>query len=393
VECINETLTPAYGPGSPIISPLFNITQPDSNATSFVFILPINPQTYTEVGKISQGCETQELSCEWQDPHTLAFLWSGCSVSRAKVNMGSGIIGTECTCTHLTVFAIALRSDLHLAPLCHAQSVDYTLIALYSVLLAALVVQLARVGKYMQEKYIPLTQHSMLLLVCVLRIVYLIAKPSIGSLAGLVLLGLLPSAFALSLFIYLLLTWASVQFATFEASPFDRYRIPFIVMTALVFFVVFLLTILVGVNPDMDIVRGGSYVLAILYAVICVMVLVLGLGMRNSISAGDAIREKDWRVVFRCRLLIITVSLSALLFVVACLWVAAVQTDIVTSSAATLATTATFYICDWLSLCVLTWMFSFVVTEARTRDPRFRRKTSEKTSKRSLSKTHVELDE
>lgn len=41
------------------------------------------------------------------------------------VDMGSGIIGTECTCSHLTVFAIALRNSKQLAPMCHASEVDY----------------------------------------------------------------------------------------------------------------------------------------------------------------------------------------------------------------------------------------------------------------------------
>lgn len=371
-ECINRTVSPLPGQAAPtprIISPLFNITQADSNVTSFVFTLPIDPQLYVELGKISRPCEGQELSCEWQDPDTFEFRRSGCAVSTAKVNMGSGVVGTECTCTHLTVFAIVLREDLQLAPLCQAQEVDYVLIALYATLAAGLVVQLARVVKYkvFQASQASVVQHSMLCLVCVLRIVYLVAKPVITSLAGLVLLGLLPSAITLSLFIHLLLTWTSLQLATFELSPFDRFRVPFIVMTLLVFVVVAGIVVLAEVTSEVATVQIGSSVLAALYAVMCVLVLLSGLGMRRSISVVDAARGTDWRVVFRFRLLVATLGLSACLLLVACLWVAAVQSDIVTSSAATLATTASFYVCDWLSLCMLTWLFSFAVTEAKAR--------------------------
>lgn len=112
----------------------------------------------------------------------------------------------------------------------------------------------------------------MLLLTCALRIAYLVAKPVIGSLAGLVLLGLLPSVVALGLFFHLLLSWASVQLAAFDASPFDRFRIPFVVMTGLVLLVVVVITIVVGVNPSVDAVQDGSYVLAALYAAVCLLV-------------------------------------------------------------------------------------------------------------------------
>lgn len=48
----------------------------------------------------------------------------------------------------------------------------------------------------------------------------------------------------------------------------------------------------------------------------------------------------------------------------ACLWVAAVQTDIIVSDAATLATTTAFYVFDWLGLCLLTWLLSNAISTA-----------------------------
>lgn len=207
-----------------IISPLFNITEGDTNASTFVFTLPIDPRIFTDVGKVSQLCGSLQLSCEWQDPQSLAFRQSGCAVTKSMVDMGSGIVGTECTCTHLTVFAIALRKEQRLAPLCHAKEVDYALLGLYALLALILLAQLARLTKYKLPK-VSLAQHSLLLLSSVLRIVFLIAKPTIEPLAGLVMLGLMPSAIALTLFIYLMLTWASLQLVTMTTAPFAPFRI------------------------------------------------------------------------------------------------------------------------------------------------------------------------
>lgn len=348
-----------------VISPLFNITQANDNMTDIVFTLPIDIHLFHEVGKVTQSCSQRELSCEWQDPDTLEFRQSGCAVSQANVDMGSGVVGTQCTCTHLTVFAIVLRSDMRLTPLCHAQEADYVLIALYAALAACLLVQLARVVQFRLYKHRnpSLIQHLLLLVVCMLRVAYLVAKPVISSLALLVLLGLLPSAIALSLFIQLLLMWAGLQSVTMDASPFARFRNLFIVVTLLVFLLVAVLVVLLAAIPDTQIVQGGSYAFAVLTAIVCFFVLLSGLGLRRTLGVlatanNVSTSKRDWRSQARFRLLIVTVGLSVCLFVVACLWVAAIQTDILVSSAATLATTTSFYVCDWLSLCLMTWLFS-----------------------------------
>lgn len=389
-----------------LISPLFNITESDSdlnNKTQFVFTLPIDVKTFQEVGKLSEACSSRELSCEWQHPETLEFQQSGCAVSRAMVDMGSGRVGTECTCTHLTVFAIAMRTQMRFAPLCQAQEVDYVLLALYISLAMWLVVQCARIlyHKLYKSSIISFIQHSLLLFVCVLRVAYLLAKPVISSLAGLVLLGLLPSAVCLSLFVHLLLVWASLQLTTFQTSPFARFRKPFLLVTVLMFLLVLVLVVLLAALPDsstphttsddtstpdssddtstssaaMQIVQGGSYLFAALTAIVCVLVLLSGLGLRRSlgsassspsvtVTSSSAASAREWSQLLRHRLLLATVGLSICLSIVACLWAAAVQTDILVSSAATLVTTTSFYVFDWLSLCVMAWVFSKAVREA-----------------------------
>jgi len=349
-----------------VLSPLFNITETNgTNLTEVVFVLPINEKLYTEVGRISQACSGHEISCEWLEPNTLEFKKSGCAVSRSSVDMGSGVVGTECTCTHLTVFAIVLRSELHLAPLCHAQEVDYVLIALYGVLSICLCIQLVRLVIYKLSR-ISVVQHAFLLLVCALRIAYLIAKPVITSLAGLVALGLLPSAVALGLFIYLLLTWVSLQFTSLGKSPFGRFRVPFatVIVTVLLLVVAIVVAIAAvqSAQEQIEVVTDGSYVLAALYAVVCALALLAGFGLRRTLASNTSAKSStDWRALFRSRVLITTVALSFCLFLVACLWAAAVQTDIVTSLAATLGTSTAFYVFDWLSLCVMTWLFSKAV--------------------------------
>ena len=362
-----------------MLSPLFNITHDengDGNSTSFVFTLPIDPKMFTEIGKVSEPCAGQAVSCEWQDPTTLEFLQSGCSVTKEMVDMGSGVVGTQCTCTHLTVFALVLRTNMQLAPLCQAKAVDYVLIVLYALLIVCLVLQPAR-GHY-DLSLSSVAQHLLLMLACVLRIVYLVLKPVIDSLPVLVLLGLLPSAVALSLFTYLLLTWASVQFAKFENSPFHRFRVLFTLVTLLVLLLIVALTIAVDVvqrqEQEQEVGReaaiavlvDGSYVLATLYLVTCLLVVVLGVGLRRTLAAG-AFSGNSWISALRHRVLVTVVSLSACLFLVACLWVAAVQTDIVTSSALTLVTTTCFYVFDWLSLCLVTWLFVKAVGDAVVR--------------------------
>lgn len=346
-----------------------------------MFTLPINRELFQEVGKISQPCAGQALSCEWQHPETLEFLESGCAVTGENVDMGSGIVGTQCTCSHLTVFAIVLREEMQLAPLCQAQEVDYVLIALYAVLAACLLVQLAKLVFYKLSKQ-QTFQHALLLIASVLRILYLVVKPVIASLAGLVALGLFPSAIALTLFIYLLLVWASLQQASFTTSPFSPFRIPFVLVTVLVCLGMLAIVVLVAVpfgdTPEAQqrnqqaIVMDGSYALAALYAVVCVLVLLSGLGLRRSLGdkTGSSGSAAEWRRLFLNRVLIATLALSVSLFVGACLWVAAVQTDILASSEATLGTTASFFVVDWLSLCVMTWLFSKAVGDATRKSRR-----------------------
>jgi len=393
---------------------LFNITDNDANTnSSYVFTLPIDPKLFLELGKVSQVCVGQALSCEWQDPNTLEFLQSGCSVSKEMVDMGSGVVGTECTCSHLTVFALVLRSNMQLMPLCQAKEVDYVLIVLYGLLIVCLVIQPAR-GQY-ELSLSAVVQHLLIMLSCVLRIIYLVLKPVVASLPLLVLLGLLPSVVALSLFTYLLLTWARVQFSSAAkysstrninsggdsggnsnsrvnysssgishggqghgsySASFRCFRAMFTLLVLLVMLVTIAIIIALGVSTaqsssspsisSTEVLVDGSYVLAGLYAAVCVLVLVLGTGLRKTLSAG-VFAGHNWVGALRQRVLLAMVALSVCLFVAACLWVAAVQTDIVTSSALTLATSASFYAFDWLSLCLMTWLFVKAAEDSRRR--------------------------
>ena len=382
MECLSPAPTPGSGvtpsPSVIIISPLFNITHDEGNGSSgsFVFTLPVDPRTYTELGAVAYAkpCGSLELSCEWQDPNTLEFRQSGCAVTKSKVDMGSGIVGTECTCSHLTVFAIALRSAQHLAPLCHASEVDYVLLGLYGFLAAILLIQLARimVYKFYSLSKASLVQHSLLLLICALRAAFISTKPLITSLAGLVMLALLPSAFSLILFIYLMLAWTSLQLKTISASPFARFRVPFVIVAVAVLLLVTTLVIAVaatkrnGTAMQLEVVMVGSYVLAALYAVVCVLVLLAGLGLRRTLpgETNSASAALVWRAVFRWRVLIATWGLSGCLLASACLWIIAVQADIIVSDAATLVTTAAFYASDWAGLCLLTWLLSSAIGAA-----------------------------
>jgi len=85
--------------------------------------------------------------------------------------------------------------------------------------------------------------------------------------------------------------------------------------------------------------------------------------------------------MFRWRVLVATVGLSSCLFASACLWVAAVQTDIIVSDAATLGTTTAFYVFDWLGLCSLTWLLSHAIATAAKRQDKSKSELSMSSSK------------
>lgn len=394
VECISDkpvgppSPTPLGGPR--IISPIYNITDEDENGTNSSFVFTIPREVVIERGTVSQSCFGEEITCEWQDPSSMMFQKSGCAVSNANVDLGSGVVGTECTCSHLTVFAIALRTEYQLAPLCQASSVDYALIALYSALAVVLCVQIAR-GVFHALATVSIVQHILLLLACILRVVYLVAKPLISSLAGLVFLGLLPSVIALSLFIHVLVVWASVQMFSMQSSPFTKLRLPFIVVTSCVFLLTLVIVVAVAATEgntqmQIEIVRDGSYVLAALYALVCVLVLLAGSGMTRTL-ASPTLPSFDWRSAVRLRVTVVTVGLSACLLTGACLWVAAVQTDIIDSLAGTLATTTCFYAVDWLSFCVIAWLFAQAVSGAVSKSKSTRASSTHHKSHSSLSYT------
>lgn len=112
----------------------------------------------------------------------------------------------------------------------------------------------------------------------------------IESLADLVMLGLLPSAISLILFIYLMLTWTSLQLTmtSLSGSPFARFRIPFAIVAMSVVGIMIGLVIAIAASSEaatrQDAVVIGSYVLAALYAVVCFLVLLAGFGLRKSLG-------------------------------------------------------------------------------------------------------------
>jgi len=152
-------------------------------------------------------------------------------------------------------------------------------------------------------------------------------------------------------------------------SPFAKLRIPFVLVTICVFLLVIAIVVAVAVaegdvQTHIEIVTDGSYVLAALHLLVCILVLVSGVGLNRVLSTGSTHDSNDWRASFRCRAMAATIGLSFSLFAASCLWVAAVQTEILSSAVGTLATMTGFYVCDWLSLSVLTWLFAMGVSGA-----------------------------
>lgn len=373
-NCVTSPPTPVIIPPNPkfvIVSPVLNITINSSElaGSTFMFTLPINPAI--RQGIVNQNCYGSQISCAWQQPETGEFLESGCDLTAENVNMGSGVVGSQCTCTHLTVFALVLRSELRGNALCQAETSDYVLLGLYGILTVVVLVQICRLA-HARVFGRTFAMHALLFISPLLRIIYLVAKPVINSVAGLVFLGLVPSSLALSLFIHLLLAWASIQMFSMKTSPFSKFRIPFIVTIVCVFLLTFAIVVAVAVAPDptteKNVVIYGSYVLAVFFAIVCILVLLSGLGLNQMLkknAAGVSSKNSRWRVLARYRVLFSTLGLSLCLFFEAALWIAAVQEDILVSSSATLATSTAFYVCDWISLCVLTALFPADVGAAK----------------------------
>lgn len=323
-----------------------------------MFTIPIIPSALTIIqGILSQRCQGAAISCQWQDPASLEFQDSGCSASTERVDTGSGVVGTQCSCNHLTVFAFVLRTELKLSPLCQADVGDYILIALYSALGLVFIVQIIRLT-IANLFAISFVLHSVLLLFVILRIVYLIAKPVIHSLGGLVFLSLLPSALSMGLFVHMLTAWVSLQMFSMSSSPFAKFRVPFLASLLLVFLLTITITISVAVteqSQQLDVVVVVLYSCCSLWYHLLI-VLAAGLGLDSFLR--EVSSSGSGRKVLRLRFLLSTVGLSVCLFVTACLWIAAVQEEILTSATATFATSVSFFVVDCLGLLIQCVLFS-----------------------------------
>ena len=48
----------------------------------------------------------KSLSCEWYDAKTETWQRAGCEIQDRNIDLGNGVSGVSCRCTHLTAFAI-----------------------------------------------------------------------------------------------------------------------------------------------------------------------------------------------------------------------------------------------------------------------------------------------
>lgn len=94
--------------------------------------------------------------------------------------------------------------------------------------------------------------------------------------AGLVFIGLVPSALSMTLFIHILVAWASIQIFSMNISLFAKLRLPFVIIIALLLVETLVIVLAIALTDDHEtqqaIVVKSSYALAALYASVCAMV-------------------------------------------------------------------------------------------------------------------------
>lgn len=125
---VSSCVTAAPSPGVVLIGPAVDLDLGNSTGAAVQFTLPYNT-TLRRIYEAGIGlCNVPIVQCQWQDPVTLAWLNSGCTVTHDEVPLGAGVQGVTCSCSHLTVFSVALLALKNQVPLCQAVSGDYILL-------------------------------------------------------------------------------------------------------------------------------------------------------------------------------------------------------------------------------------------------------------------------
>lgn len=354
---------------SPIvdIEPLLLDNSTNSSLTGDItFTLPFNQQlrAVTEYQITQQsGCLSPILRCEWQDPKTKLWSDSGCKLVADYVDVGgTGVRGATCNCSHLTVFSLIMRAKLQNVPMCQAETADYVLIGLYALVFVVSLVQfvrllvVSRTFKGSKTGINLLFQHLPVILAALLRTLFLVIKGQFGDspqeLAGVVALGLLPSAIMIVLFLYLICTWATIKMFSMLQNPFEKLRIPFIIIIILIVGLVCAVSAsIASIDPSesSSVALVGSYIMAGLSALVCLLICVFGISLvqllkKSKNSSGHSRAN---------RLLYLIVSLSVCLFLQAAVFVAAVESGVLLSSVATFSVSAAFAFFDLLSMIIM----------------------------------------
>jgi hypothetical protein len=383
----NSTNTGNTGVTVPIdvpITPITSIDIYDNNGTlvnvknlsepiTISSVIPSAISTLLSFGSTKCSTTPQPI-CSWFDHTTNQWSTSGCTtVSVTSSTDGSGSSTVQCSCNHLTEFAVLARESMCGITYADEEKVYSAFTILYLIIMIASLVQLSRVIIYTGKKCkldLLAAEHVCVFIIALFRAVVLFIRSDLSwsgvkltdmSLVAIGLLTAIPYLFQFIAYTFLVATWASVYHFAMEkrgSSPFDKLRTPFIIVNTIIGIIVFGLFGAIGGTNDADVANKlsmtGTIIMAILTLVMVIVYLVYGRALINTLTktGGKAAAESP---VVR-RLYFATAAFCTCFAIESILWIiSAIILDNVYQDAAGLL--GAYYGVNWCSLVIIIALF------------------------------------
>jgi hypothetical protein len=283
----------------------------------------------------------KDVECSFFDESKQRWSSDGCVVTDNNVTQADGSRAVRCECTHLTEFAILLRekgrddaTSCNISPASVFGSIIFLVFAcLFSLLLALAARQtyltIWAYGLYEQKTM--LTQHTLVCLICIFRIVvcviyYELQHASVQAnveFKAVAAISGLPYIFMLWLFSLLVTNWASIYYAAKRndlagvSTSFKKFRPYFIVAnaTGTILFASLFLTIALSTDAKVrsKVTLAGSSIYAIIVFTMSIAFAFFGYGLLEQLS-------KDFKSSSAERICKVSMIFCACFVGEACIW-------------------------------------------------------------------------